>query len=527
MRRILLIVSFIVGCAETRVAVPPVRSSPPSTKPTASSAPVPTPAAPTAEEQALRIVPPAPPECSGYRRHGVDGVDGAASCAERAQGLAALDQALAETDATARDAALARLGGCVALQPGLVQALRAEFAPAACGDLLVADFPDVNRSRLAPAMYDALTGLGLAAQLTRLVRVAPQLDKPYTKERIDAFVRGVMANWATQQANAISALSFKGSRLSGYGKGIVALEAGLADMRFVEVFRRVPIPEEFEQDPELTDAYYSALDQGLEPRKARGRDAALVGLRVFSELGAITDARVDLARRLLSELYNGRRINALDGLLLAPMEHQQPWDEAHRLAATLPTFYVDFVLGVVEPSSTSLLWALLHRGMPASVLNRLERSVLSAENQQVYARALFERGRTYWRNADFAAVVTLTTNREPATDSGRLVAALAHALEKSPNDAAAMILGSTQLMELGNLEPLERLAQGKSSVAPLADYDAAVIKELGSAGDSNAAFFRDLAARYARAARRLKDPAQKNLARERAAAAVDTANKLH
>jgi hypothetical protein len=389
----------------------------------------------------------------------------------------------------------------------------------------VGDYADVNRSLLAPAIFDALTGLKLAAQLTRLVRVAPQVDKPHTKERIDAFVRGIMANWAAQQANAISALSFKGARLSGYGKGIVALEAGLADMRFVEVFRQVPIPQEFANDPELTDAYYSALDQGLEPRKARGRDAALVGLRAFSEVGALNDARMNEARSLLSRLYNGRRINALDSLLLPPLDKPQLPDEQHRLAAILPTFYVDFVLGPIEPSATSLLWALLQRGLPASILSKFERSVLKADSQQIYVRALFERGRTYWRTPDFAAAVTVANNREPATESGKLVAALARALEKGPPDAAAMMLGSTQLNELGDLEPLDALAKGKSSVAAFASYDGAVIRELGS-GDSNAAFFRDLAVRYQRAAIALKDPALKKLAREREAAAAETAKKL-
>jgi hypothetical protein len=52
-----------------------------------------------------------------------------------------------------------------------------------------------------------------------------------------------------------------------------------------------------------------------------------------------------------------------------------------------------------------------------------------------------------------------------------------------------------------------------------------VIRELGS-GDSNAAFFRDLAVRYQRAAIALKDPALKKLAREREAAAAETAKKL-
>ena len=533
MHRWLLIVLFIFGCAGTKLTSAPVRSTPPVVSPTAPAAPNGTSSTPSgrqtttpqrhAEELALAQVPPAPKECAALREHATDtSVD----CGERTTALAALDAALAETDTMARDAGLAHLTGCAGLQPGLVLALRAEYAMAACRDVLVGDFAEINKSKLAPAIYDALTGLRLAAQLSRLVRVPPRAQLPYTKERIGVFVRDVMATWAAEQANAISALSFKGARLSGYGKGLVALEAGLADMRFVEVFRQVPIPDELASDPELADAYYSTLDQGLEPRKARGRDAALVGLRVFSDVGVLKDARVDQARSLLSHLYNGRRINALDRLVLPPLPKPQLPDAEHRLAAGLPTFYVDFVLGAIEPSATSLLWALLERGLPVSVQSKLERSVLNTDHQLLYTRALFERGRTYWRTSDFAAAVAIVANREPTTDGGKLVAALTRALENGPPDAAAMMLGSTQLNQLGDLGPLESLAKGKGPTAALATYDAAVIKELGSAGESNASFFRDLAIRYERAGSLLKDTALKKLARDRAAAATETAKKL-
>jgi hypothetical protein len=152
--------------------------------------------------------------------------------------------------------------------------------------------------------------------------------------------------------------------------------------------------------------------------------------------------------------------------------------------------------------------------------------VLSADNQLVYSRALFERGRTYWRTSDFAAAAAIANNREPNSESGKLVAALARALEKGPQDAAAMMLGNTQFSELGDLKSLDALAKGKGPTAALAIYDGAVIKQLGSAGESNAAFFRDLATRYEKAGRLLNDPAQKKSAADRAAAAAETAKKL-
>jgi hypothetical protein len=426
-----------------------------------------------------------------------------------------------------RDAALAMLGSCSGLQPGVVLALRAEFAPAACGDVIVGDFVEHNKPKLAPATADALSGLKLAAQLTRLVRSPPQVTKPYTKERIDAFVRGIMGAWATEQANAIGALSTKGARLTGYGKGLVAIEAGLADMRLVEIFRQVPVPDEFANDAELAEAYYSALDQGLEPRKARGRDAALVGLRLFSDVGALHDSRVREARGQLSHLYNGRRIDALDSLLLPPLEEPKLTDEEHRLAAKLPTFYVEFVLGAIDPAQIDMLRALFEQGLPVAVQSRLERAVLSPAMQQLYARSLFERGRTYWRAVDFAAAAKIGTNHASVSEVITLISALSHALENGPKDAAAMMLGSTQLGVLGSLSELDSLAKGKGLNAALATYDGALVRELGSSGNANVDLYQDLASRYARAAAVLKDPALKKLARERAAAAAETAKKLH
>ncbi len=522
MRKYLVIFGLLVaGCAGTKATTAPSRVSSPGVRVQPSTVATLGHQRPESEQQALAAVPPAPVECNGLCDHNTT-----VSCADRKAALIALEQALGKADMVARDAALTQMSGCTELELGLVLALRAEFAPPACADVLLGDFAERNKPKLTPAVYDTLTGLKLAAQLTRLVREAPQVEPPHTKARIDDFVRGVMAKWAAAQANAISELSLQGARLSGYGKGLVAVEAGMADMRFVEVFRQVPLPEEFAGDAELTEAYYSALDQGLEPRKARGRDAALVGLRVLSEVGVLNDGRLNHARALLSQLFNGRRIDALDSLLLPPLTKPILPDERHRLAAELPTFYVHFVLGSVDPGETSLLRALIERGLPASLRSKLDRSVLSAESRQLYARALFESGRTFWRAPEFALASAMATTREPIAKENQLIAALSRALEKGPKDAAAMMLGSTKLDELGDSLPLESLAKNKGQIAAMATYDAAVIKELGASGNTNTDMFRDLAARYERAATALKDPAQKKLARDRAAAAAETAKKL-
>jgi len=524
MRQSLCFALLILGCAEMKVASVSPQSAPPAASTTAPTSGTPLQTKPDSEQQVLAVVPPAPAECSGYTQHTATA---SAGCGDKSEALVAFDKALSENDALTRDAGLAQLANCKVVELGLSLALRAEYAPPACGDALIGEFADANKSKLNPALYDAFIGLKLAAALTRLVRTAPQMEKPYSKERVDAFVKGVMAQWAFEQANAISALSLRGARLSGYGKGLVAVEAGMADMRFVNAFRQVAIPDEFASDPELTEAYYSALDQGLEPRKARGRDAALVGLRIFSDIGVLVDARVDRARELLSKLFNGRRIDAFDDLLVPALPAPELNGIEQRVATKLPTFYVEFVLGSVDPSNATLLRALLERGLPTTLRGKLERSVLSAESRHLYARALFERGRIYWRASDFSAAASIAVTRKTGIVENTFIVALSHALEKGPPDAAAMMLGRTQLNELGDLSQLESLAEGKTPLAALAAYDAALIRQLGSSEDSNADFFKDLARRYERAANLLKDPLQKRLAKQRAAAAAETAKQLH
>jgi hypothetical protein len=328
------------------------------------------------------------------------------------------------------------------------------------------------------------------------------------------------------EAAAIGELARKGARLGGYGKGIVAVEAGMADMRFVEVFRHVPLPEELQSDPELRDAYYSSLDQGLEPRKDRGRDAALVGLKILGEQGVLRDARVDQARALLSRLYNGRRIDALDGLLLPPLPKIEPKTVEQRLAATLPTFYADSVLKVADPNDAVLLRALLTRGLPSSLRSRLDQAELGPEARLLYARGLFELGRTYWRAADFGRARAVARGGQGSGSEANLLGALGLALEQGPKDAATMMLRGPMPRGIGNVSELEALGRTRGEIAGMATYDAAFIRELVPPADKDPGFFRDLAVRYGRAASLLTAPAEQKLARDRAEAASSTARAV-
>jgi hypothetical protein len=518
MRQFLASCSLLVAaCAGPTVATRPVAPTP------VQSAAAPETTRNTPERGSatdpLAAVPEPPADCARYSQ-----ASNKPAHACSGEALARLDRAMGEQDPVKRDPTLAELELCAEFDPGLVAALRAELAPTECGDRLVAE--SARAERLTPAIRDTLVGLSLAAKLARLVRKPPELAPPHTKARVQDFIRGAMADWVTAEARAIGELGRRGARLTGYGKGIVAVEAGMADMRFVEVFRQVPLPEELGSDPELRDAYYSSLDQGLDPRKDRGRDAALVGLKMLADIGVIRERRVDQARALLSKLYNGRRVDALDGLLLPALPVVQPKTLEQRLAATLPTFYADYLLRSANPSDPALLGALLGRGLPTSLRDKLDRSELAPEARLLWARGLFELGRTYWRAADFGRARAAALGRgEPGSDA-KLLRALGLALEQGPKDAAQMMLRGPLPQGVGNVSELDALGRARGEAAGMAAYDAAYIRELVPPTQKDPAFFRDLATRYQRALGLLKAPAQQKLARDRAEAAASTAKAV-
>jgi hypothetical protein len=445
--------------------------------------------------------------------------------------LQALAVALGNRDPIGRDAHLAALEPCESFPAGLIRALRADLAPAHCGDALIAPLVKQPAGEIEEPIRDALLGLALAGRLSRLVADPPRISAPFNKQRFNEFLKQSLGRWIATQAQAIHEIAEVGAKLSGYGKGITAVEAGLADLRFVEVVREVPLPEELASDKELRDVYYMALDEALDPRKDRGRDAALVGLRVFAELGVLHDPRVDRARALLSKLYSGRRIDALDGLLLPGLPRAELSTAELRLAARLPTFYANFVLRQVDATDPTMMRALLEWGLPTELRNKLDPSALPLSTRQLYARALVGLAQRYWRCSDFAEAAKLSELASGGTgkeaDEARLVAALATALKSGPKDAAEMMIRGPFLPAgVGQISTLEALAETDSPWAGMAAYDAAFILQLVPPTHPDPAFWNGLAARYDKAAEKLAHPDHKTEAKKQAQAARDTANAL-
>jgi hypothetical protein len=472
-------------------------------------------------------VPPAPAACDAFAaRKGA----GALKCAP---GLDGLDAAFAEPDRDRRDALLADLEPCNAFPAGLIRALRAEVAPAECADALVAPFLKTPPPSLGGPIYMALVGQALAARLGRTATTPPRLDPPFERKRVLEFLQGPIATWMSEAFPAIDDMSRSGVSLVSYGKGVAAVEAGMADIRVVEAVRSAPIPDEIGRDPELRSEYYGALDQKLDPRKDRGRDAALVGLRELAVVGVLRDARVGRARTLLSQLYGGRRIDALDALLLPPLPAASPASAEERLAARLPTFYAGLVLDPQAATRPGTLRALLEKGVPLPQRAALAAASPSPATRALFARARLELGMIYWRAVDFdqaAALAAQWPAGEKRPDDVTFVLAVALALRGGVEDATELVRKAPLTsLGLGPTAALDALARGKpaTAYAGMAAFDAALIKQIAAPQGADAAYFKDVADRFHAAAALLGNPAQKALAEEHASAAAATAAALH
>jgi hypothetical protein len=431
-----------------------------------------------------------------------------------------LASALAD-NGVGRDRKLACLEKSSEAPAGWVRALRAELAPRGCGDVVVGDA--ANGAGAARDLSDTLVALAASAKLYRTVRQPPLPRAPFDKPAFLKHFKEVLIPWISEQARSVDQLSKVGPRLSGYGRGLVALEAGLADLRFVSVARSVELPTEMKSDPEIRETYLVALEQALEPRVTRGRDAALVGLGELSRQGVTHDARVTEARALLSELFAGRRLDALDRLALPALPPLQADSPALEVAAKLPAFYAVKLSASPAMGDAKLLRARLEQGVPPALW--LDAKPPATPELAVLAqRGLFQLGQLYFWAEPFTRAAAIETPK--GNDDAALIGALAKVLARGPRHAAAMMLGPTTLpAELRETAPVDALAKGKGNVAGMAELDAAYLRAL-SPPANDPSFWKEQAARYKRAEQKLTDKSAKALAGELAKAAQATEKEL-
>jgi hypothetical protein len=451
-----------------------------------------------------------------------------AACGDPAGALAALDTALALTDAKARNHALMQLEGCEPFAAGLMTALRADLAPVECADVIVRD--KSNDAAVGGEVHDALIGLGLAGMLSRASTAAPEMKAPFTKDTVVAFIKKDMKTWAEEHAVALQALAATGSRLRYYGKAVVAVEAGLADMRYVEAMRAVPLPDEFNADKELAEAYLTSLEQSLDPRKQRGRDAALVGLGGLATIGVIRDERVRRARELLSKMFGGSRIDALDTLILPPLAPVDPANAEQRLAARLQTFYASMIFAPDVAADEAMLRQLIENGVSLPHRIALGRVKLSPAARLYYARARFELGQNYWRSVDFDEATRLLVewpDDAKRSDEARLLLGLGIAMQGGPKNAADMMeRAPLQQLGIGAVAALDALSAEGGALRGLAAFDAALLAQLAAPAEADADYWRKVSERYRSAAAVLADVPHKRDAETRATEADAVAKAI-
>lgn len=477
--------------------------------------------------KAPKGLPEAPKSCDAYVKRKAEK---APACGEAAAALSALDAALAEGDAAKRDAKLAGLEACAGLPAGLVREVRVEFAPVECGDGLsepVLNSPPANMRK--PAYY-ALLGHAVAARLARTATNAPKMSGPFTRDRVTAFLRGPMVAWMKEQAALIEELSKIGSGLPFYGRGVAGVEAGTAEMRMVETVRNAPLPKELAEDEELRNVYYGQLDQELDPRKDRGRDAALVGLGNLAILGVLKSDRVDRARALLSKLYGGRRIDALDPVVLPPLGAFSPSSLEERLAMRLPTFSAGLLLEPKAALKAGTLRALLEKGIAPSHRAVLNDPNLAADLRGLYARAHVELGRLYFRASDFDRAIALLSSGFPDNklpEDLAFLLATAIGLGDGPEDAGEMMRRAPLAsIGFGQVAALDSVAKGGGAFSGPAALNAALILQIAAPHGAKAAFWNDVAARFQQAASMLGEGPAKSLANDRAKAAKAIADAI-
>lgn len=540
-----LSLASLTGCAETtpKQPVTPTGPTPPPTDTAAAKPPTPPPtqatrptlppdlrsdpawAAPKSApdwatfDKAAPLAPKPKATCNALTATAkVDKALPAPVCSNATELTAELSRVMSSPKA-AWNQGLARLEACPAAPAGMIRALRAELAPVECADALTDPLLGSHPTNMEPAVAHQLVGLSYAAKLSRLISAPPEMKGKADRKAVAAYLQGPMKAWFEKEARSIESLSVTVAKSEkSCGQGIAAVQAGVADMRFVDLARKAPIPAEWKADRELSSVYYGALDEVLEPRKARGRDAALFGLDVLAQCGYVQDTRVDEARSLIESLYAGKRMVALSGLVLPPRLTGAP----NPLFAVLPPFYADRLVGTPDAAALTA-WSI--RGMPPAARASMEGRLATAPDvtKMLYARARLASGMLHIRGVDFDRALAATFSD---TQPLGFEASLAAVLRRGPASAVELMrAASPAALRWSDTKELDALAAREDPDAPYAEYDAAYLTFVappdGSANDP--AFFLKLKERFDHVASRAADPELKALANKRSTDMADTA----
>jgi hypothetical protein len=190
-------------------------------------------------------------------------------------------------------------------------------------------------------------------------------------------------------------------------------------------------------------------------------------------------------------MYGGRPINALDQLLLPPLAPSAPKNASQRLAARLQSFYAGIVFSPDAALDAAFLRALIEKGLPLPQRIALAKAELTPDAALLHARARLELGQNYWRRVDFDECARLLT-AEPVdklSADAKLLLAVALALRNGHENAADM-MEKAPLAELGigRVAALDTLSGQTGPLAGMAEFDAALIRQLAAPSDAPASY---------------------------------------
>jgi hypothetical protein len=211
---------------------------------------------------------------------------------------------------------------------------------------------------------------------------------------------------------------------------------------------------------------------------------------------------------MLAKLYGGRRIDALDALLLPEVRDVKAASDESLLATMAghapPAFWIAFALPADAPKELA--------------------STATADARASHAANHVRLGRLYWRRADFVDAAYDASPGE--TPESKMILALALALARADVGSAVEMMRAPSPAALGlwHTEPLDVVAQGGGPYAGMAAYDAAYLRSLCPDRDDPAAWMRDVAKRFHDAEAMLTGADQKKAAAAHARDAEEAAN---
>lgn len=404
-------------------------------------------------------------------------------CSSNATALAALGKAakaIAAGDVAARDEAFSSLAGCDRVPVLVTDVVRAQAAPMACAEAILAPTLDAKGKEALPNHQAAARALVGASRLARLRPKKGAFDL-LARAEIDPKAKDTSIQQVTLWKDAIEkeerdALTLAKNAPAEIG-AIVRFEAAAAWLAFAKELRATPYPTELsalaKKDKDLEVGYYAKLDEVTMPILDRARVLALAGIG-----GAVRDGILvkDLPsfQQIVEPFksrpgFEHRATRDLELLPPDPLADKKAGD-AVRVARFLPPWAAYAVLERVEPAALLttpvLLGFAVHRGVPAALRLEIEKDKkLDDQHRGAIALARLRVALAYGSRPDAESLATW----KPKQPVDLLRVAIAQALlgPKKDDGKGAAPVGY-------DLSVLDALAK-KPIVGAAAEYDAALL----------------------------------------------------